>query len=161
MWTKLVDVLGKICVVYDNLAKIGERKRDALVTVDMEGLSKVLDEEQLAAAKIQRLEKERGNIMKELAKNNPSVNDSTKAEDFYKNAPSLAMEKRLISLHKSLSKSVDRAVKIRDNNQILAQGALDAVKYHLNRMSNATVETTYGNKGGEVVTRQKNFDFKA
>ena len=161
MWTKLVDVLGKICVVYDNLAKIGERKRDALVTVDMEGLSKVLDEEQLAAAKIQRLEKERGNIMKELAKNNPSVNDSTKAEDFYKNAPSLAMEKRLISLHKSLSKSVDRAVKIRDNNQILAQGALDAVKYHLNRMSNAAVETTYGNKGGEVVTRQKNFDFKA
>ena len=160
MWTKLVDVLGKICVVYDNLAKIGERKRDALVTVDMEGLSKVLDEEQLAAAKIQRLEKERGNIMKELAKNNPSVNDSTKAEDFYKNAPSLAMEKRLISLHKSLSKSVDRAVKIRDNNQILAQGALDAVKYHLNRMSHAAVETTYS-KGGEVVTRQKNFDFKA
>ena len=161
MWTKLVDVLGKICVVYDNLAKIGERKRDALVTVDMESLSKVLDEEQLAAAKIQRLEKERGNIMKELAKNNPAVNDSTKAEDFYKNAPSLAMEKRLISLHKSLSKSVDRAVKIRDNNQILAQGALDAVKYHLNRMSNAAVETTYGSKGGEVVTRQKNFDFKA
>ena len=161
MWTKLVDVLGKICVVYDNLAKIGERKRDALVTVDMEGLAKVLDEEQLAAAKIQRLEKERGNILKELAKNNLAINDATKAEDFYKNAPSLAMEKRLISLHKSLSKSVNRAVKIRDNNQILAQGALDAVKYHLNRLSNATVDTTYGNKGGEIVTRQKNFDFKA
>ena len=161
MWTKLVDVLGKICVVYDNLAKIGEKKRDALVTVDMESLAKVLDEEQLAAAKIQRLEKERGNILKELAKNNPAVNDATKAEDFYKNAPSLAMEKRLISLHKSLSKSVDRAVKIRDNNQILAQGALDAVNYHLNRLSNAAVETTYGNKGGEIVTRQKNFDFKA
>jgi len=161
MWTKLVDVLGKICVVYDNLAKIGERKRDALVTVDMESLSKVLDEEQLAAAKIQRLEKERGNILKELAKNNPAINDATKAEDFYKNAPSLAMEKRLISLHKSLSKSVDRAVKIRDNNQILAQGALDAVKYHLNRLSNAAVEPTYGSKGGEIVTRRKNFDFKA
>lgn len=161
MWTKLVDVLGKICIVYDNLAKIGERKRDALVTVDMEELAKVLDEEQLAAAKIQRLEKERGNILKELAKNNPAISDATKAEDFYKNAPSLAMEKRLISLHKSLSKSVNRAVKIRDNNQILAQGALDAVKYHLNRLSNATVEQTYGNKGGEIVSRQKNFDFKA
>ena len=161
MWTKLVDVLGKICVVYDSLAKIGEKKRDALVTVDMESLSKVLDEEQLAAAKIQRLEKERGNILKELSKNNPAINDATKAEDFYKNAPSLAMEKRLIALHKSLSKSVDRAIKIRDNNQILAQGALDAVKYHLNRLSNAAVEPTYGSKGGEIVTRQKNFDFKA
>ena len=161
MWTKLIDILGKICVVYDNLAKIGEKKRDALVTVDMEGLAKVLDEEQLAAAKIQRLEKERGNILKELAKNNPAVSNATKAEEFYKNAPSLSMEKRLISLHKSLSKSVDRAIKIRDNNQILAQGALDAVKYHLNRLSNATVDPTYGSNGGETVSRKKNFDFKA
>ena len=161
MWTKLIDVLGKICVVYDNLAKIGERKRDALVTIDMEGLAKVLDEEQLAAAKIQRLEKERGAILSELSKTIPAVNDSTKAEDFYKNAPSLAMEKRLISLHKTLTKNVNRAVKIRDNNQILAQGALDAVNYHLNRLSNAAVETTYGNKGSEIVTRQKNFEFKA
>ena len=161
MWTKLIDVLGKICVVYDNLAKIGEKKRDALVTIDMEGLSKILDEEQLAASKIQKLEKERGNILKELAKNNPAINDSTKAEDFYKNAPSLAIEKRLITLHKTLTKNVDRAVKIRDNNQILAQGALDAVNFHLNRISNAAVETTYGNKGGEIVSRQKNFDFKA
>ena len=161
MWTKLIDVLGKICVVYDNLAKIGERKRDALVTIDMEGLAKILDEEQLAAAKIQRLEKERGAILSELSKTIPAINGSTKAEDFYKNAPSLAMEKRLISLHKTLTKNVNRAVKIRDNNQILAQGALDAVNYHLNRLSNAAVETTYGNKGGEIVTRQKNFDFKA
>lgn len=161
MWTKLIDVLGKICVVYDNLAKLGERKRDALVTIDMEGLAKILDEEQLAAAKIQKLEKERGSILKELAKNNPAINDFTKAEDFYKNAPSLAIEKRLITLHKTLSKNVDRAVKIRDNNQILAQGALDAVKFHLNRISDAAVEPTYSRKGGGIVTHQKNFDFKA
>ena len=161
MWTKLIDVLGKICIVYDNLAKIGERKRDALVTIDMEGLPKILDEEQLAASKIQKLEKERGNILKELAKNNPAINDSTKAEDFYKNAPSLAIEKRLITLHKTLTKNVDRAVKLRDNNQILAQGALDAVKVNLNKLSHAAVEPTYGNKGAEIVSRQKNFDFKA
>ena len=161
MWTKLIDVLGKICVVYDNLANIGERKRDALVTIDMEGLSKILDEEQLAAAKIQKLEKERGAILKELSKNNSAIKNSTKAEDFYQNAPSLAMEKRLISLHKTLTKSVNRAIKIRDNNQILAQGALDAVKFHLNRLSNAAVEPTYGKSGGDIVTHQKNFDFKA
>ena len=161
MWTKLIDVLGKICVVYDNLANIGERKRDALVTIDMEGLSKILDEEQLAAAKIQKLEKERGAILKELSKNNSAIKNSTKAEDFYQNAPSLAMEKRLISLHKTLTKNVNRAIKIRDNNQILAQGALDAVKFHLNRLSNAAVEPTYGKSGGDIVTHQKNFDFKA
>lgn len=160
MWQDLMDVLSKICVVYDNLAKIEERKRDALVGIDMEGLSKILDEENLAASKIQKLEKKRGAILQELAKNRVEINDSTKAEDFYKYAPSLAVEKRLLALHKNLSKSVERAIKIRDNNQILAQSALDAVKYHLNRLSGAAVEQTYG-AGGNIVTHQKKFDFNA
>ncbi len=161
MWQRLIDILGKICAAYDSLAKLGERKRNALVVVDMESLAKILDEEQLLAARIQNLEKQRGSVLKELAKTNPTINQSTKAEDFYQKAPSLAIEKRLISLHKTLTKNVDRALKIRDNNQILAQGALDAVKFHLNRLSGATVQPTYGNRGGDVVTHKKNFDFKA
>lgn len=161
MWQKLIDLLGKLCNVYDSLTKLGERKRDALVTVDMEGLAKILDEEQLLAAKIQNLEKQRGEIMKELAKSDGTITIQTKAEDFYKNAPTLSVEKRLIELHKTLSKNVDKALKIRDNNQILAQGALNAVQSQLNRLSGATVQQTYGNKGGDVVTHQKKFDFKA
>lgn len=157
MWQDLMDVLGKICVVYDSLKKIEEKKRDALVGIDMEGLSKILDEENLAAAKIQKLEQKRGSILQELAKNYPPTQ---KAEDFYKNAPTLAIEKRLISLHKTLSKNVDSAVKLRDNNQILAQSALNAVQYHLNRLSGAAIDPTYG-KGGTSVTHQKNFDFNA
>ena len=157
MWQDLMDVLGKICIVYDGLTKIEERKRDALVGIDMDGLSKILDEENLAAAKIQKLEQKRGSILQELAKNYPPTQ---KAEDFYKNAPSLAVEKRLTDLHKKLSKKVESAVKLRDNNQILAQSALDAVKYHLNRLSGATVNSTYSKNGSEV-THQKKFDFNA
>ena len=110
MWQDLMDVLGKICVVYDDLKKIEERKRDALVGIDMDGLSKILDEENLAASKIQKLEQKRGSILQELAKTYPPT---SKAEDFYRNAPTLAIEKRLISLHKTLSKNVDSAVKLR------------------------------------------------
>lgn len=160
MWQNLMDVLGKICVVYDNLAAIEERKRDALVGIDMDGLSKILDEENLAASKIQKLEKKRGAILQELAKTHAEVNNSTKAEDFYKFAPSLAVEKRLLTLHKTLTKNVERAITLRDNNQILAQSALDAVKYHLNRLSGAAVEQTYS-AGGSVISHQKKFDFDA
>ena len=160
MWQDLMDVLGKICVVYDGLAKIEERKRDALVGIDMEGLSKILDEENLAASKIQKLEQKRGSILQELAKSYGKIDETEKAEDFYKKAPSLAVEKRLITLHKTLTKNVERTVKLRDNNQILAQSALDAVKYHLNRLSGAAIEQTYGT-GGAVVTHQKKFDFNA
>ena len=157
MWQDLMDVLGKICVVYDGLKKIEEKKRDALVGIDMEGLAKILDEESLAAAKIQKLEQKRGSILQELSKTYPPTQ---KAEDFYKNAPTLAVEKRLISLHQTLSKNVESAVKLRDNNQILAQSALDAVQYHLNRLSGAAIDPTYG-KGGTSVTHQRKFDFNA
>lgn len=158
MWQDLMDTLGKICAVYDKLAEIEERKHNALVVIDMDGLAKILDEEQLAASKIQNLERKRGKIYQELAKN-VRVNENTKIEDFYKNAPSLAVEKRLLRLHKQLSTSVDNAIKLRDDNQILAKSALNAVQYHLNRLSGATVDNY--NDSGANVTHQKKFDFEA
>lgn len=160
MWQDLIEVLDKICNVYDKLANLGERKRVALVAVNIEGLSKILDEEQLIAAKIQKLEQQRGEILQELSKNNSAVNSGTKAEDFYKTAPTPIITQKLLDLHKKLSQNVERTLKIRDNNQILAQSALDAVKYNLNRLSGAFVEPTYGNKGA-IVTHQKKLDYKA
>ena len=160
MWQDLINVLDKICDVYDKLANLGERKRIALVAVDIEGLSKILDEEQLIAAKIQKLEQQRGEILQELSKNNSAVNSNTKAEDFYKTAPTPIITQKLLDLHKKLSQNVERTLKIRDNNQILAQSALDVVKYNLNRLSGAFVEPTYGNKGA-IVTHQKKLDYKA
>jgi len=160
MWQDLINVLDKICDVYDKLANLGERKRIALVAVNIEGLSKILDEEQLIAAKIQKLEQQRGEILQELSKNNSAVNSNTKAEDFYKTAPTPIITQKLLDLHKKLSQNVERTLKIRDNNQILAQSALDAVKYNLNRLSGAFVEPTYGNKGA-IVTHQKKLDYKA
>jgi hypothetical protein len=73
MWQELIDVLKKICAVYDDLSRIGEKKRYTLVEVDMKGLAKVLDEEKMAAAKIQNLEKKRGPINKEIKKKQKNI----------------------------------------------------------------------------------------
>ena len=160
MWQDLIDTLDKLGEVYDNLAALGEHKRNALVGIDMRGLSAILDEEQLLTAKIQRLEKRRVELLRSLSESNKNVNEQTKATDFYKSAPAPA-DKTLLQLHERLSKSVDRAVALRDNNRILAQCALDAVQGQLNKIGGATVEPTYSGKGAGVVTHQKNFDFKA
>ena len=161
MWQKLIDTLDKLCEVYDNLTALGEKKHSALVGVDMEGLSKILDEEQLLTAKLQKLEKTRVDILKELSKLNKTVTESTQAKDFYRSAPSHAVEQKLIQLHDRLSKSVDRAIKLRDNNRVLAQCALDAVQNQLNRLSGAAIEPTYSDKGAGMVSHQKKYDFKA
>ena len=160
MWQELIEVLTKICSVYEDLSKIGERKRDALVAVDMKGLAKILDEEQLAAAKIQNLEKKRGAVLLELSKNLKNVTPDTKAVELYRKAP-VALRSKLTNLHATLTKNVERAVMLRDNNQVLAQSALNAVKFHLNKLSGAAVNPTYGKRGGESVVHEKKFDFKA
>lgn len=161
MWQNLIETLDKLGENYDKLATLGEKKRNALVGIDMRGLSNLLDEEQLIMAKIQKLEQKRVELLKNLSQSNKNVTESTNAKDFYKLAPTLAAEKKLIQLHERLSKNVDRALTIRNNNQVLAQCALDAVQGRLNRLSGAAIEPTYSGKGAGIVTHQKNFDFKA
>ena len=161
LWQNLMDILGKINLAYDSAIELGERKHKALVIIDMDGLSKILDEEQLLTAKIQKLESQRGETLIELSKVEPSININTKMEELFKLAPRKAIEDRLKQLHKSLTTKVNQTINLRDNNNILAQSALNAVKYHLNKIGGATVEPTYGSKGGDIVTHKKNFDFKA
>ena len=160
-WQNLLDVFGKLNVAYDKATELGERKHKALVTIDMDDLAKILDEEQLLTAKIQKLERQRGELLTNLSKAEPAIKIDSKMEDLFNLAPSRAVEERLKSLHKNLTKKVEQTIMLRDNNQILAQSALNAVKYHLNKIGGATVEPTYGSGGNDIVTHQKKFDFKA
>ena len=161
MWQKLIETMDKLGESYDKLATLGEKKRSALVGIDMKSLSNLLDEEQLVTAKIQKLEQKRVELLRDLSKADKTLTESTQAKDFYRTAPTLAVEKKLIQLHERLNKNVERALTIRNNNQVLAQCALDAVQGQLNKLSGATVEPTYSGKGAGIVTHQKNFDFKA
>ena len=161
MWQNLIETLDKLGEVYDNWATLGEKKRSALVVIDMKELSNLLDAEQVITSKIQKLEQKRIEILKGLSKSYKTLNETTSTKDFYRKAPSLAVEKKLLQLHTRLAKNVDRALTIRNNNQVLAQCALDAVQGQLNMLSGAAVEPTYSGKGAGVVTHQKNFDFKA
>ena len=161
MWQELIETLDKLGEVYDKLATLGERKNSALVAIDMKGLSNILDEEQLLAARIQKLEQKRVGLLHDLSKSDKSVTAEMKPKDFYRTAPTPAAQKNLIELHDRLSKSVDRVLTLRNNNQVLAQWALDFVQGQLNRLSGAAVEPTYSGKGAGIVTHRKNFDFKA
>ena len=161
MWQNLIDVLGKINVAYDSALDLGKRKHGALVSIDMDGLAKILDEEQLLTAKIQKLERQRGQTLINLSNMEPSIQPSSKMEELFNLAPSRAIEDRLKFLHKNLINKVNQVIQLRDDNQLLAQSALNAVNYHLNKIGGAMVEPAYGNKGNDVVTHKKNFDFKA
>ena len=159
MWQKLIDTLDALGTAYDEMIKLGEGKRRALVNVDMQKLSEVLDEEKILVGKIQTLEQNRIELFKELSNQNKT--ESTAAKDFYRSAPSRVVEEKLNRLHERLVKNVQHALKLRDDNQIFAQCALDAAQSKLNKIGGATVEPIYSGKGAGIVTHQKNFDFIA
>lgn len=161
MWQNLIETLDKLGEIYDNLITLGEKKHSALVAIDMAGLSKILDEEQLITSKLQKLEQRRVEILRDLSKSNTNLSETTQAEDFYRSAPSRDMQEKLIQSHTRLSRTVERALKLRDQNQVLTRCALDAVQGQLNKLSGAAVEPTYSGKGSDVVSHQKKFDFKA
>ncbi len=161
LWQNLTEVFIKLTDAYESAIALGKRKHAALVNIDMKELSRILDEEQLLISKIQRLENRRGKILSQMAQSDPRVTPETRMEEFIASAPTRAIEEQLRTLHRQLSANVEETIRLRDNNQILAQGALDAVNFHLNRIGGATVDQTYSNKGGTGVTYRKNFNFKA
>ncbi|MBR1553667.1 MAG: flagellar biosynthesis protein FlgN, partial [Schwartzia sp.] len=67
----------------------------------------------------------------------------------------------LRKVHARLNKTVRDAQEAGDANEFLIRQALGAVEYHLNRLSNSSIDPTYGQTGKESVTREKKFDFQA
>ena len=161
MWQNLIETLDKLGGVYDDLATLGEKKRSALINSDMKKLSGLLDEEKILTTEIQKLEQNRIELFKDLSKSNINLNESPTAKAFYRSAPSQVVEEKLFALHERLVKNVQRALKLRDDNLVLAQVASDAAQKMLNKIGGATVEPTYSGKGAGIVTHQKNFDFMA
>ena len=77
MWQNLIETLDKLGEAYDKLVVLGEKKRSALVGIDMQGLSNLLDEEQLVAAKIQKLEQKRIELLRNLSQSDKTLTEST------------------------------------------------------------------------------------
>ncbi len=161
MWKELVDVLGGIYLVYQDMLNLGGRKKTALIGVDMKTLEKLLEEEKTLAHRVQELEKKRGEILQKLMEENRDIRPDSKLVDMYVFAPSRPIENRLKELHKKLDDCIQKVQKLNSDNMVLTQGALQAVSFHLNRLGGASVDPTYGNTGKDMVSHEKKFDFKA
>lgn len=161
MWNELLDVLGKMNLVYRDVLTLGEKKHGMLVTIDMKGLDALLKQEQELLHQVQKLEKRRKEVMGKMAASVRGLTPESKMEELFSCAPSKPVEDRLKTLHKGLDELLRKVEERNQNNKILTQAALDAVGFHLNRLSGATVDPTYGSGGQDRVSQNKTLDFKA
>ena len=161
MWQELATNLANLIKEYQSLHEINERKHSALVRVSMEDLDAVLKEEGAAQGKVAKLEQERQAVIKKAMADNPKIKPEMKLVEMIALCPSQKAAEKLTKLHKLLLNEVDKVQKLVDDNNFLTQAALDAVQFRLNQLTGAEVQGGYGNTGGETVSHEKNFDFKA
>ncbi len=161
MWKDLLEVLGRLDLVYKEVVPLLKQKKQALIGLKLDELKTIVEKEESLTQKIEQLEKQRLEILTKMAQQNPNINANVKMQDLFSQTPNKIISQRLDLFHKNLSKHIDEVKKISEENNVLATAALDAAKFHLNRLSSATVEPTYGKKGNDVVSRKNNYDFNA
>jgi len=160
MWKELVRVLDALTEAYSQLLKIAGAKRGVLVTVQLEKLEKLLEVEKTVIDRIHKLEDERRSVLLQLCKSEKSLLPEMSMKEVTEHSPT-PYKVKLAELHEKLGELVKEAGQKSEENEFLIKSALGAVHYHLNRIGNSTVEPAYGQKGQEIVTRRKNFDFEA
>ena len=161
MWQELAATLNELNKAYQQLVELGKQKRTALVAIDMKTLERLLKDEDALTKRVQELEQQRQKALIRLAVQDRSISKDSKLEDLLQHAPNAQLKQVLTQLHKSLSANTAAAKELSDGNSLLIRGAMQAVAYHLNRIGGATVEPTYGQGGGEVVSHRQNYEFDA
>ena len=160
MWQNLIQALKELSDAYAALLAIAGKKRAVLVAVDLKGLEPIVEEEKQQLERIRVAEKRRQDALLALSKEIPSNHAAATMTDVETACPS-DLRTTLRKIHAHLNKTVRDAQEAGEANEFLIRQALGAVEYHLNRLSNSSIDPTYGQTGKESVTREKKFDFKA
>ncbi|MBQ8697751.1 MAG: flagellar protein FlgN [Schwartzia sp.] len=160
MWKKLIQSLDDLSDAYESLLAIEGKKRAVLVAVDLKGLETLVGEEEKQLERIRAAEKRRRDALLALSKEFPVSAARTTMKEVEAACPK-NFRGKLHELHVRVGRRASEAKEAGGMNEFLIRQALGAVEYHLNRISNSSIDPTYGQKGQENVTREKKFDFQA
>ena len=160
MWKELIRSLDDLSDAYESLLAIEGKKRAVLVAVDLKGLEALVGEEEKQLERIRAAEKRRRDALLALSKEFPVAPARTTMKEVEAVCPK-EFRGELHELHVRVGKRASEAKEAGGMNEFLIRQALGAVEYHLNRLSNSSIDPTYGQKGQESVTREKKFDIQA
>ncbi|WP_307222752.1 flagellar export chaperone FlgN [Pectinatus haikarae] len=160
MWNSLIDILLKLTKIYDELFLLNEKKRSAVLDIDMHILDMIVDEEQKLTDIIMKVEKERQDILKKMAAKNALVNKLSNSKTLTMVCPTEYKEK-FLTANEKLSNAVKRTADINETNRLLLRGALTAVNININALVQMKAEPNYKENGNQQFFPQnKNLDFK-
>ncbi|MCR5802563.1 MAG: flagellar protein FlgN [Lachnospiraceae bacterium] len=146
----LIATLRDECDAYDGLLSLSRKKTPVIITGDLNELTKITEEEQEYAGRIQNLEKKRVEVTADIANVvNRDVN-KLKLKDLIEMLEARPSEQRaLIEIHDRLHVSVHELKRVNEQNAELLSSSLEMVQYEITLLQamKAAPETANYSKG--------------
>ena len=164
----LITVLGGICDEYDNLLELSTKKKPAIISGNLEELSKITDEEQIVASRISNLDNKRREVIQDIANVvNRDVEDLILTNIIQMLEPRPVEQQKLAKVYDRLKSVVHRVRAVNEQNRDLIMNALEMIEFDINMFQalKTAPETANYNKGaysaGNVIGVQRSgFDAK-
>lgn len=164
----LIEVLEKENLEYKNLLELSIKKTPAIVSEDLQALTKITDEEQIIVSRINHLDNQRNEAVNDIANVLNKDVAKLKIVDLIKMLEARPEEQRkLAAVFDELRENVRAVKRINEQNKELIESALELVQFNMNILQsmNKAPETANYNRGayntGDMIgMSNKAFDAK-
>ena len=164
----LIEVLEKENLEYKSLLELSLQKTPAIVSEDLQLLTKITDEEQIIVSRINHLDNQRNEAVNDIANVLNKDVAKLKIVDLIKMLEKRPEEQaRLSRVFDSLRNNVRSVKRVNEQNRELIENALELVQFNMNVLQsmNKAPETAKYNRGayntGDVIgMSNKAFDAK-
>ena len=164
----LISLLEQENGEYEKLLELSMQKTPVIIEGDISKLEKITDEEQIIVGKVNRLDKEREQVMQDIA---TVLNKDVQTLKLGKLTALLsgrpAEQQKLSEIHAKLKVTMNQMVRVNNQNRELIQSSLEMVQYNINvlkSMKAAPETANYTreafNSGSTMGYEQKGFDAK-
>lgn len=129
----IIEILNNEELEYQELIKLSSEKTPIIIKGDLKALDDVTEREQLVVARIQKLEKQRQQTMKDIADVTNQSDKDMKLKDLIEMMKTRPEEQtKLKSVHDRLKITLANMTKINEQNQELLKSSLDMVQFEIN-----------------------------
>lgn len=137
---ELIVTLEEECEIYKELLPAAREKTQIIVKNDIKTLQEITEKEQYLADKINALEKKREEIIKNIgvvvSKEPKSISIRTVIQMMEKQP---AEKNRLIEIHDTLKRTIQKLSEINSHNKSLIQQSLEMIEFNMNFIQSTRV----------------------
>lgn len=143
---ELIDVLDKEEKEYQDLILLSQEKTPVIVKGDLEKLQRITEAEQIVIGKVNKYEKKRVEVVKDIALVLGKDEEGLKVSDIIELLASQPTEQqRLVAVYERLRDALKRMNTVNELNKGLVNESLEFIGYNMNLLKSAYQEPETGN----------------